>query len=129
MIKLAAPKPKARGNYDHTGVLTAAAQAIAQGWGGDAQVLAFLQDLAVNDPEPTARAMALQAIAQGWGDDRVLGFLQDRAVNDPEPTARAMALQAIAQGWAATTGFWAFSRTVPSMTRSRPRALWRCRPS
>ena len=68
-----------------------ALQAIVKGWGGD-RVLGFLQDRAVNDPEPTARAAALQAIARRWLFAHVRAFLQDRAVNDPEPTARAAAL-------------------------------------
>ena len=31
----------------------AALQAIAQGWGGNAQALAFLRDRAINDPDRT----------------------------------------------------------------------------
>jgi hypothetical protein len=41
------------------------AAGIAQGWGDD-RVLAFLQDQAINDPEPPTRAAALRAIAQRW---------------------------------------------------------------
>ena len=63
------------------------------------QALAFLRDRAINDPEPPARAAALQAIAQGWGGDVSAVFPQDRAINDPEPPVRAAALQAIAQRW------------------------------
>ena len=98
VMKLAPPKPKVP-YYHRFGLLYAAAQAIAQGWGGNAQALAaFLQNRAVNNPEPTMRAAALQVIAQGWGGNaQVLTFLQDRAVNDPDPTMRAAALHAIAQ--------------------------------
>jgi hypothetical protein len=100
VIKLAAPKPKARSNYDHADVLTTAAQVIVQGWGGHAQALAFLQDRAIHDPEPPGRAVALQVIGQGWGGHaQALAFLQDRAIHDPEPPGRAVALQVIGQGW------------------------------
>ena len=109
VIKLAAPKPKVRSStYDYTVVLTTAAQALAQGWGGDAQALAFLQDRAINDPEPPARAAALQAITQRWGGAQALAFLQDRAINDPEPPARAAALQAITQRWGGDAQVLAF---------------------
>ena len=100
-------------------------QLIAQHWGGDAQVLAFLQDRAVNDPDPAT----LQLIAQHWNGAQVLAFLQDRAVNDPDPATRTTTLQLIAQHWAATLRCCPSSRTAPSMTQTRPRARPRCRPS
>jgi hypothetical protein len=44
-------------------------QVIAQRGGGD-QALAFIQDRAINDPEPTIRMAVLRAIAQDWAAAR-----------------------------------------------------------
>ena len=100
VIKLAAPKSKARGGYDQTRVITTAARAIAQGWSGDANVLAFLENRAIDEPEPAVRAGVLRAIGQGWGGDpEVLAYLKNRAINEPEPAVRAGVLRAIGQGW------------------------------
>jgi hypothetical protein len=69
-------------------------QAIAEGWRGDAQALAFLRDRAATDPEPSTRVVVLQAIAEGWrGDAQALAFLWDRAATDPEPSTRAAAFE------------------------------------
>jgi hypothetical protein len=100
VIKLATAKPNVRADYYHTSVLTTTIHAVAQGWGGEAQSLAFLQDCAINDPDPATRTTTLQLIAQHWGGDaQVLAFLQDRVINDPDPATRTTTLQAIAQRW------------------------------
>ena len=109
IMKLAAPKPRARYDYNYAEVLDAGARAIAQGWGGDAQGLVSLTDRAGSDPEPSARGMQLEALALGWaGDAQVLAFLTDRASNDPDPSTRATVLQAVARSWAGDAQALAF---------------------
>ncbi len=64
VLKLAGPKPKARSDYDYVSVISAAGQALAQGWRSDPQALAFLQDRATNDPEEENRSAVREMLEE-----------------------------------------------------------------
>jgi TIR domain/HEAT repeats len=98
-------------------------------WGDGEEVLAFLKDRAINDPDLPVRLAALQAIGRDWGGtaralarrrsrvgddpgwsgsattpqtsagDQVLAFLKGMAGSFAAPTTRVEALQVMAEYW------------------------------
>src|SRR5262249_39310834 len=71
-------------------------RAIAQGWADSSRARAFLQDRAINDPEPHVRADILQILTDRWlSEAQVVNFLKERINNDPEPKTRAAAFAAL----------------------------------
>ena len=81
-------------------VRTRAVEELARGWKDDPEVLLWLKERAVSDPDNDVRRAAVQQLARGWKDDpEVLPLLKERAVGDPDNSVRAAAVQQLARGW------------------------------
>jgi hypothetical protein len=100
VLRLAAPKPKARGSYDYDSVMSAVLKALSWGWTRNAEALAFLKQQASTYSKPSIRSTAIQGLARGWSNKAgTLEFLKMQAEKDPNPLTRVAGLEAISQYW------------------------------
>ncbi len=100
VLRLAGPRPKARGAYDYDSVMAAVLRALTSGWAGNAKALAYLQQQASTPSKASIRSIALQEIAVGWSNKTgTLEFLRLRAEKDPDPQTRTAGLKVIGEYW------------------------------
>jgi small GTP-binding protein len=62
--------------------------------------LSVLQDLAINDPDPSLRVSALQQLVLHWeAEPEIVATIENRARFDPGENVRTAALDELARGW------------------------------
>ena len=66
---------------------------------GDQDEGDYLSKQLQTSPRWQVRLLAVQALAQGWPDERTRALLTDRATTDDRESVRWAAVQALAQGW------------------------------